>query len=266
MSMRAWRVDRAHDPLTRVLADVSELGDLGARVATATRVLVLTGAGISVASGLPTFRGDGGIYGDGVPDFQQASALPDSVAALWAFWGPFRPQVAAALPNDAHHALAQWQERVEHEGDRFTLVTQNVDDLHQRAGSRKVAQLHGNLFATRCSQAWCPHRVVDDHRIYLDVPSCPACGHPLRPGMVLFGEQVSLDAAHRAKQAVRECDLFLAVGTSGTVSPASGLVRYARDVDALTVVVDPTEGDVSPYFEFHVRLPAEHALPVLLGR
>jgi NAD-dependent deacetylase len=259
------RTGRADGPLTTVLEDVGDLDDLRDRVGAARRILVLTGAGVSLASGLPTFRGAGGVYGDGVPDFQQASALPGSLPALWAFWGPIRPVVAAAEPNDAHRALAQWQAHVERGGGAFTLVTQNVDGLHQRAGSRHVAELHGDLFTIRCSQTWCPYRLVDDSAVYVDPPACPTCGHPLRPGMVLFGEQVALSAAHAAKRAVRECDVFLAVGTSGTVAPASGLVRYARDVEALTVVVDPTATDVSPYFELHVRLAAEQALPALVS-
>jgi NAD-dependent deacetylase len=235
------------------------------RVRTARQALCLTGAGLGVGSGLATFRGDGGIYeGDGIADFHHASQLPGSLDRLWAFWGPIRTEIQAAQPNAGHVAIAQWQQ---HAGERdcdLTLVTQNVDDLHERAGSPLVWHLHGDLFAVRCLDDGCTFPRTRDTARRTMPPPCPVCGGPLRLDTVLFGEHVDVDAQWAAKRSVRSCDLFLAVGTSGVVAPASGLVRYAADVGALRICVDP--GDVaSPLFDVHVRMTAEDALPLLLG-
>jgi NAD-dependent deacetylase len=235
------------------------------RISTSTRALCLTGAGLGVGSGLPTFRGDGGIYeGDTIADFHHASQLPDSLDRLWAFWGPVRGTIEAAQPNAGHLAIAEWQQRASERGCDVTLVTQNVDDLHERAGSPVVWHLHGDLFTVRCVDDECTFPRTRDAVARTTPPRCPACGNPLRPDTVLFGEQVDVDAQWAAKRSVRECDLFLAVGTSGVVTPASGLVRYARDVGALRICVDP--GDVAnPFFDVHIRMKAEDALPLLLS-
>jgi NAD-dependent deacetylase len=235
------------------------------RVRSSRQALCLTGAGLGVGSGLPTFRGDGGIYEDnGIADFHHASQLPGSLDRLWAFWGPVRAEIEAAQPNPGHLAIAHWQQ---HAGERdcdLTLVTQNVDDLHERAGSPVVWHLHGDLFAVRCLDAACSFPRTRDTLARTTPPSCPVCGGPLRLDTVLFGEHVDLDAQWAAKRSVRSCDLFLAVGTSGVVAPASGLVRYAADVGALRICVDPGEV-ASPFFDVHIRMRAEDALPLLLA-
>jgi len=234
------------------------------RIRASTRALCLTGAGLGVGSGLPTFRGDGGIYEeDGVAAFHHASALPGSLPRLWAFWGPVRAEVEAAQPNAGHLAIAQWQQTAGARDCDLTLVTQNVDDLHERAGSPVVWHLHGELCADRCLDETCTFPRTRDREPLTSPPSCPVCGGPLRPDMVLFGEHVDVDAQWAAKRAVRTCDLFLAVGTSGVVAPASGLVRYAADVGALRICVDPGEV-ASPFFDVHIQMKAEDALPLLL--
>jgi NAD-dependent deacetylase len=238
------------------------LDDLRRRIDSCRRVLVLTGAGISVASGLPTFRGVGGIYADAdIERLHHTEHLDEQLDALWAFWGPVRGAVARAQPNDGHLAVARWMSAADGAGRDVTLVTQNVDDLHERAGSRDVAHLHGRVFATRCTA--CGFTSSDDRSEPAAAPICPGCGGRLRPGMVLFGEPVDIDAEWTAKRAVRSCDLLLAVGTVGAVSSASRLLRYARDVDALTVCVDPAP-ETHPTVDVHVQLPAELALPDLL--
>lgn len=230
------------------------------------RVLVLTGAGISVGAGLPTFRGPGGLYDgpEGIPAFMHAEALPGSLAALWEFWGPRREQVRAVEPTAAHRALAAWQHSRVREGARVTLVTTNVDDLHERGGSDPVHHLHGDLFTSTCMRSGCTGRIVGDERSDGKPTPCPECGDPMRLEAVLFGEPVDLDALWAAKRAVRECDAFVAVGTSGSVYPASGLVRYARDVGALSVVVNPA-ADAGLGFDRHVQLAADEALPAILA-
>ncbi|MGZ4749200.1 MAG: SIR2 family NAD-dependent protein deacylase [Oryzihumus sp.] len=248
--------DRLTDQLKRVRA----------KLATAQRVLVLTGAGISVGAGLPTFRGPGGLYSgpDGIPSFMHGDALPDSLTELWQFWGPRRAQVRAAEPTDGHRVLAAWQHRRVREGAEVTLVTTNVDDLHERGGSDPVHHLHGELFTSTCMAPDCGGRVDGDSRSDGTPTPCPECGRPMRLKAVLFGEQVDLDALWAAKRAVRECDAFVAIGTSGSVYPGSGLARYARDVGARSIVVNPAE-DAGLGFDEHVRLPSDVALPALLG-
>ena len=235
------------------------------RIHASSRALCLTGAGLGVGSGLATFRGDGGIYeDDGVADFHHASALPDSLPQLWEFWGPVRDEIERAQPNAAHLAIARWQQRAGESDCDLTLVTQNVDDLHERAGSPIVWHLHGELCAVRCLDTGCTFPRTHDTGSRTAPPSCPVCRGPLRPDLVLFGEHVDVDAQWAAKRAVRYCDLFLAVGTSGVVAPASGLVRYAADVGALRICVDPGEV-ASPFFDVHIQMRAEDALPLLLA-
>lgn len=248
---------------TKVYRDDADIAWLRDHLQAAQRVLLLTGAGVSRASGLPTYRGQGGIYESSqIEALHHAGGLPGSLPDLWAFWGPRRQAIQEAEPNAAHRAIAdyQWESRT---GARsVTLATQNIDDLHERGGSPQVAHLHGTLFATHCYDR-CGYTVDPDVTPYADTPTCPSCGSWLRPSVVLFGEQLDVDAQMAARQAVRECDLLIAVGTSGEVSTAANLIRYASDVGALLFAVDPSP-TVPPIFDVHVQLPAEDALPRIL--
>ncbi len=177
-----------------------------------------------------------------------------------------RRQVKAASPNAAHLALARAERQVT--GARqWTLVTQNIDGLHQAAGSRNVVELHGSVFRTRCTSASCelpPFRDEEDHAGA--VPRCPRCGSVLRPDVVLFEEAIPVDAEWQAKRALRDCDMFLAIGTSGTVAPASNFVRSAEYVRARTVLVnlEPMKPR-HPAYDEEILGRAEEILPGLLG-
>ena len=248
---------------TRVYRDDIDIAWLREHLRGAERVLVLTGAGVSRASGLPTYRGQGGIYESSeIEALHHADGLPDSLPALWGFWGPRRQSIQEAEPNAAHRAIAEYQWDARTGTRSVTLATQNIDDLHERAGSPQVAHLHGSLFATHCYEK-CGYAVDPDVTPYADTPTCPQCGGLLRPSVVLFGEQLDLDASMASRRAVRECDLLLAVGTSGEVSTAASLIRYASDVGALLVTVDPAP-EVPEIFDVHIALPAEDALPRIL--
>jgi NAD-dependent deacetylase len=250
--------------MTRVVEE-HELATVADLIASARHVLVLTGAGVSAASGLPTYRGTGGIYdGTEIADLHHASRLPDSLPELWAFWGPRRRSILDAQPNPAHLAIADLQRASAADGRSVTLATQNIDDLHERAGSPQVAHLHGTLFATRCSSQGCRFRRSPDLEPYVLPPTCPLCGSLLRPDVVLFGERLDVEAEWETKRAVRETDVLLAVGTSGEVSTAAYYTRYAADVGAVLVTVDPAPL-VPDAFQLQVRLHAELALPILLG-
>jgi NAD-dependent deacetylase len=242
-----------------------DLLHLGQRIQSSDGVLILTGAGISRASGLRTYRGDDGLYADSeIEALHHAHGLPESLPELWGFWGPRRATISQAPPNAAHLAVSAFQRARDIEGRPVTLATQNIDDLHERAGSTQVAHLHGSLFATRCYDDACSYRKNPDPTPYAEPPRCPLCGNWLRPDVVLFGEQLDVDAQWTAKRAVRDCTLLLAIGTSGEVSTATSLLRYAADVGALLVTVDPA-AEVLPAFDVHVPVPAEQVLPSLLS-
>lgn len=229
-------------------------------------IVVLTGAGISVASGLPTYRGPGGLWTrPGMEEIPDAGMLAHDASRVWSLFGPLREQVRTAAPNAAHLALARWEGQ-RAEGRTFTLLTQNVDGLHSRAGSREVVELHGSLRRTRCTNTHCTLVPFEDSAAHTRAPACPTCGQPLRPDITLFDEPLPVDAEWKAKHALRACDLFLAVGTSGTVSPASNFVRGAKYAGARTLLVNLTPMQ-PPHPDFDVELlgRAEHILPLLLG-
>jgi NAD-dependent deacetylase len=239
----------------------------GARIAIDddTRVLVLTGAGVSAESGIATFRGAGGMWRS---RDAMSLAAPEAFARdpqlVWEFYAERRAQAATCAPNPGHHALVALEERL---GDRFLLATQNVDGLHRRAGSKRVRELHGRLFATRCSG--CARPPFDDAAVYTIVPKCDRCGGKLRPHIVWFGE--SLDPAHLeevgafVESGATKRLVFLAVGTSGAVYPAAGFVDLARRGGAETWLVNADPADNGHRFERFVQGPSGVVLPVLLG-
>ncbi|MBI3929353.1 MAG: NAD-dependent deacylase [Armatimonadetes bacterium] len=233
------------------------------------QIVVLTGAGISVASGLRPYRGPGGVWEDD-PEAERlatAEGLARDPAAIWRLFGPIRRQALAARPNPAHLALARLEERCLRDGRSFTLITQNVDGLHRLAGNREVVEFHGCITRNRCTDPRCGQPPGYDSEEHPEgPPPCPLCASALRPDIVLFGEEIPAEAEWRAKRALRECDLFMAVGTSGRVAPAANFVRSARYVGARTVLVnlEPLDPPDPSFQEEHLG-PAEELLPRLLG-
>jgi len=229
------------------------------------QIVVLSGAGISVASGLPTYRGEGGLWtSSNVQSYATAAAMAENPERVWEFFSELRAQISVAQPNAAHVALAHAEARLA-STQRFTLLTQNVDGLHQKAGSRNVVELHGSLAQSRCTR--CDYTRDEATLPVVRVcPPCPQCGAPLRPAVVLFDEALSVDAEWAAKKALRDCDLFVAVGTSGTVSPASNFVRAAEYAGARTVYanLEPMQPH-NPAFKEVVLGPAALTVPALFG-
>lgn len=210
----------------------------------AHRPVVLTGAGISASSGVSTYRGEGGLWTNDplaeahstppparLNDPDQRRAWWDGV---WALWGPMRARLAVTDPSPAHRAIARWEEHV----DELLVVTQNIDGLHQRAGSTSVVDLHGSLARTRCSNRRCSAASRVDPSPHDVAPVCPHCHRPERPDVVLFTEGLDLRAWDRAAHAVSRADLLVVIGTSGVVTPASHLVTMAP-LDCALVRVDP---------------------------
>jgi NAD-dependent deacetylase len=188
-------------------------------------VVVLTGAGVSAESGLSTFRdADGLWYEHRVEDVATPEGFAADPGRLWRFYGQLRAMAAAARPNPGHLALAALEAALG--PDRFLLVTQNVDALHEAAGSRAVLHMHGELFSTRCSDPACGSAPFHDPRTdFADPAALPrcACGGLQRPNIVFFGE-VPFEMP-RIKRRLEDCDLFVTVGSSGVVYPAAGLVH-----------------------------------------
>lgn len=232
-----------------------------------SEIVVLTGAGISVASGLGTYRGPGGLWtNDGALSNATAEAMQANPEGVWRFFSELREAIGRARPNAAHLAIVDAERRLR-PGASLTVITQNVDGLHRAAGSSNVVELHGSLWRTRCTGPSCEYRHDEDlQHVVAECPRCPQCSSWLRPDIVLFQEALSGENEYLAKRSLRECDLFIAIGTSGTVSPASRFVRSAAYVGARTVYVNVErlpEDDRS--FQDQVIGPAEELLPVLLG-
>lgn len=208
-----------------------------------SRVLVLTGAGVSAESGVPTFRGMNGLWeGHRVEEVASPEGFAADPALVWRFYSLRRDGAAKVQPNPGHVALAQWEAQL---GDRFLLATQNVDGLHARAGSRRLLAIHGELFQSRCERCNVP---FDDAKTYFapPLPTCEACGGAVRPHIVWFGE--TLDPTHldRVGAFIEEAGerlVFFAVGTSGQVYPAAGLVDAARAVGGQTWLIDAAPSD-----------------------
>lgn len=219
-------------------------------------VVVLTGAGISVASGMPPFRGPGGLWNDEeLAELVTTEALRRQPARVLKFLSDLRAMARAAQPNAAHYALSK-AEKARSNSARFTVITQNIDNLHQRAGSRRVCEIHGSLEFNRCEAC--------QSRFSFDEASVCTCGATLRPDVVLFGELLPADAVEEAQQALETCDYFVAVGTSGVVWPAAAYVVEARAAGAhcINVNVEPSHNAA---FHEEIQGRAEDVLPQLFG-
>lgn len=199
---------------------------------------MLTGAGVSAASGVPTFRGADGLWKTFKPE---SLATPQAFARdprlVWEWYDWRRQTIAACEPNAAHHVLAAWSRRF----PNFKLITQNVDGLHEAAGTRDVIRLHGSIWEVKCWRgcAAAPPRWRDATAPYAEIPPrCPHCGDLIRPGVVWFGEPLDPDIVDRATAAA-DCDVFITIGTSAVVYPAAGFIDLARRLGALTVEVNP---------------------------
>jgi NAD-dependent deacetylase len=224
------------------------------------RLFVLTGAGISAESGLATFRGSGGLWnGYRVDQVATPEAWHADPELVWRFYSMRRRDALAAQPNPAHLALA----KIEHKlGNNFYLCTQNVDDLHERAGSLRVHHMHGSVFQSRCVQCRVPFPDQGVYETAANLPMCPACGEAVRPHIVWFGEiPLDMDGIYRElEQATR----LLVVGTSGSVYPAAGFVHLASQRSIHTVYVGPEEPSNADAFDEIILGPATSVLPGLL--
>jgi NAD-dependent deacetylase len=234
--------------------------ELRRRFTESRRVIVLTGAGVSAESGVPTFRGGGGAsVWKGMPFSVISSArmLEKDLKEVWAWFDYRRAVVEKLAPNPAHAALARWQARFED----YTLVTQNIDGLHQAAGARDVIELHGSLWRARCdicSARYDLRTMSNEER----PPVCGDCGNSLRPDVVLFGEMLPAGAFEFAAERAAECELCFVVGTSAVVYPAAWLPEIAKRAGAYIVEINPERTPLSDLCDETIQGKAGEVLPM----
>ena len=231
----------------------------------AHRIVVFTGAGVSAESGIPTFRD--ALTGLWQRFDAQALATPQAFdtdpGLVWGWYEWRRTVVSRARPNPAHLAVAAL-------ADRAVVVTQNVDDLHERAGSENVVHLHGSLFEPRCAECGEPWPLPDDpadepeEGRRLPPPRCARCSGPVRPGVVWFGEALPETALENAVEAAAACDLLLTIGTSGLVYPAAELPHVASRFGASVIQINPQPTPLDEVADVNLHGPAARLLPALL--
>jgi NAD-dependent deacetylase len=231
----------------------------------AERVCVLSGAGVSAESGVPTFRDSNGLWeGHRVEDVASPDGFERDPLLVWQFYNARRANRATVKPNPGHHALVDLEKRW---GDRFTLVTQNVDGLHQEAGSQNVLEVHGSLRHTRCLGCG----VVTNRGLEPlgDAPQCPQCHGQLRPDIVWFGEGLPEDVWSAARTAAYQCHVLLVVGTSAVVHPAASLIPLAKRgevIPAKVIEVNLTRTEASVYADIGLYGPSGVVLPKLVQK
>ena len=226
----------------------------------AHHIVVLTGAGISAESGVPTFReAQTGLWAQYDPqELATPHAFQRNPQLVWEWYAWRRNLVAQAEPNPGHLALVELEKKV----PQLTLITQNVDGLHGRSGSQNIIELHGNITRTKCFNNH--HQVNNWPDSQETPPLCPLCSSPLRPDVVWFGETLPHAALSRAIRASRNCDIFLSVGTSALVQPAASLPLEALQHQALTIEINPHPTPLSPYLHHTLPDKAGTILPLLV--
>jgi NAD-dependent deacetylase len=221
-----------------------------------TRIIFFSGAGLSAESGIPTYRGHGGIWHQyRWEEFACQRAFDADPEKVWDFHDKRRAAVAACEPSPGHRMIAA----VEQATPDTTVITQNIDGLHQRAGSRNVVELHGSLWRVRCDRE---RKVVNNSEVPIEARACP-CGAYWRPDIVWFEDALNPDTLRSAAEALSGCDLLISVGTSGVVYPAADLPRIAMAHGAVTVEINLEDTPVSHLYKHRVRAPASEALAAL---
>jgi NAD-dependent deacetylase len=228
-------------------------------IANSDRITALTGAGISAESGVPTFRGEGGMWKTyQVTEVATPQAFASNPEMVWEFYNWRRNLIADITFNPGHKALVTLEEQVKD----FTLITQNVDGLHRKAGSKNLLEMHGNLWEVRCTK--CGELKEDRSRDMGRLPACKECGGLLRPNVVWFGETLDPDILRRSIEAVRNCELMFIIGTSGIVQPAASLAFEAKSNRAVVAEVNIERTPQSGLMDFVLTGQSGEILPMLV--
>ncbi|MCK4336321.1 MAG: NAD-dependent deacylase [Candidatus Aminicenantes bacterium] len=212
----------------------------------AKNIAVLTGAGISAESGIPTFRGEEGLWKQyRAEDLATPGAFENDPSLVWEWYDWRRGIIGSKDPNPGHSVLASWEK----DFPLFHIITQNIDGLHQKAGSKNVLELHGNIWKLRCTEKG---TLFDDQHVPLEEipPLCPDCGALLRPHVVWFGESLDMGILNAAFRLSGECDVMFVVGTSAVVQPAASLPLTAREAGAVIVEINPDDTPLTAYVDF----------------
>lgn len=265
----------------------SDMAAFRAAFAKAKHIVVLTGAGVSAESGVPTFRGAGGFWRKWqAQDLASPEAFADNPSLVWEFYHYRREVMATKEPNKAHIAIAECEKRLKLQGRRVSVITQNIDELHKRAGSENILELHGNLFTTRCTKCGdiaknydspicealrgkgAPDPDAEDARIPIDqLPKCKKenCGAMTRPHVVWFGEGLDPKVLEQAEDELKKCDICLVVGTSSVVYPAAMFAPQVAMRGVTVAEFNTEETDVTSHFGYHFQGPAGSTLPEALA-
>ncbi len=244
--------------------DRKKIEKISEKIKSAKSIVVFTGAGISKISGIPTFRGKDGLWSKySASELATMDAFVKNPKLVWQWYNHRKKIIKEAQPNNAHYAITKLEEIFK---DNFTLITQNIDSLHKRAGTNRILELHGNIFEVRCMRCG---KVYYDDTIYEDeelVPRCKYCKEgSLRPNVVWFGENLDRDILEKAMRKSATCDVFIAVGTSGVVQPAASLPKIASDMGAFVVDINIEYSAVSVYSDETVIESADTVLDSVIN-
>lgn len=223
-------------------------------------VVVLTGAGVSAESGISTFRDPDGLWAKFNPmELASIDGFLSNPQKVWEWYQYRRDVLHKAKPNAGHFAIAEMEKIF----PKFTLITQNVDRLHQSAGSKNVVELHGNIIENHCFNCKKPYygEVILPNG---EIPHCPECGGLIRPSVVWFGEMLPFESLHLAEIASQECDFFFSIGTSAEVYPAASLPYIAKRNGAIIVEINPKLTQLSPYADFRIHETSAKSLPEIV--
>lgn len=241
------------------MQSASGLREVRARLATARAVTVLTGAGISADSGVPTFRGTDGLWRNfRAEDLATPEAFARDPRLVWEWYNWRRELITTKSPNPAHYALADLERRLE----GFWLITQNVDGLHRAAGSQKLSEIHGNIWKVRCTRCG---RMDENREVPIAIlPSCATCGGLLRPHIVWFGESLASEDLDRSYEALGRCEVLLIIGTSGIVFPAASFAPVAKAAGAFVVEINLDATPNTEVVDVSLQGHAKDVVPALL--
>jgi NAD-dependent deacetylase len=240
-------------------SNADKIRRLREKLAGCDRVAVLTGAGISAESGVPTFRGEGGLWRQyRATELATPEAFAEDPRLVWEFYNWRREVLAPLHPNPGHQALAAMESRFAD----FTLITQNIDGLHQTAGSGKMIELHGNIWWVRCTGCG---NTTEDRRVPLpELPICTSCGGLLRPNVVWFGEMLDPQVLDQTYRIIEACQMMLVIGTSGVVQPAASMGAAARRRGAFVAEINLEPTPYTDVYDLSILGKAGEVLPYLV--